>query len=76
VLPGGAAAAAYLHLARTVSRRAERNAVALSRTEAVNAPAIAYLNRLSDLLFVAARRANLNGAGDVLWTPGGTRDQG
>jgi cob(I)alamin adenosyltransferase len=76
VLPGGSAAAAYLHLARTVSRRAERNAVALSRSETVNPSAIAYLNRLSDLLFVAARRANANGAGDVLWTPGATREQG
>ena len=76
VLPGGSAAAAYLHLARTVSRRAERDAVALSRSETVNPSAIAYLNRLSDLLFVAARRANQNGAGDVLWTPGATRDQG
>ena len=78
VLPAGAPAAAALHLARTVSRRAERTAVALARTpgEAVSAPALAYLNRLSDHFFVAARRANAAGAGDVLWTPGGTRDQG
>jgi cob(I)alamin adenosyltransferase len=79
VLPGGSAAAAALHLARTVSRRAERTAVALSRSseESVNPAAIRYLNRLSDLLFVAARRANANGASDVLWTPGATReDQG
>ena len=76
VLPGGSPAAAALHLARTVSRRAERTAVALTRVpgEAVNPAAIRYLNRLSDLLFVAARRANANGASDVLWTPGATRE--
>ena len=75
VLPGGAPAAAALHLARTVCRRAERTAVALARTpgEGVGPPALAYLNRLSDLLFVASRRVNANGAGDVLWTPGATR---
>ena len=73
VLPGGSALAAALHLARTVVRRAERTAVGLSAREAVNPAAIRYLNRLSDLLFVAARRANGNGAGDVLWTPGATR---
>ena len=78
VLPAGSPAAAALHLARTVSRRAERTAVALARTpgEGVNPHALSYLNRLSDHLFVAARRANANGAEDVLWTPGGTRDQG
>lgn len=73
VLPGGTAAAAHLHLARTVCRRAERSAVALAAEEAVNADALRYLNRLSDLLFVAARHANGKGAGDVLWTPGATR---
>ena len=75
VLPGGSAASAALHLARTVCRRAERAVVALAGTpgETVNAAAIRYLNRLSDLLFVAARRANGNGAGDVLWKPGATR---
>lgn len=75
VLPAGTPAAAYLHLARTVCRRAERVAVALSDTpgEAVGAPALKYLNRLSDLLFVAARHVNARGAGDVLWTPGATR---
>ena len=73
VLPGGSAAAAALHLARTVCRRAERQAVALARTETVSAVALAYLNRLSDHLFVASRRANANGAGDVLWRPGATR---
>jgi cob(I)alamin adenosyltransferase len=76
VLPGGSAAAAALHLARTVCRRAEREAVRLARTpgERVGAPALKYLNRLSDLLFVASRWANEQGAGDVLWTPGGTRE--
>ncbi len=75
VLPGGTAAAAHLHLARTVCRRAERSAVALAAEEPVNADALRYLNRLSDLLFVAARHANARdgGAGDVLWTPGATR---
>lgn len=74
VLPGGSAAAAALHLARTVCRRAERLAVGLAAKQAVNAPALKYLNRLSDLLFVAARRANHNGAEDVLWIPGATRE--
>jgi cob(I)alamin adenosyltransferase len=75
ILPGGSPAAAALHLARTVCRRAERAAVSLARTEgqAVGAPALKYLNRLSDLLFVAARYANDKGAGDVLWAPGATR---
>ncbi len=75
ILPGGSPAAAALHLARTVCRRAERSAVALSQIEgeSVGAPALKYLNRLSDLLFVAARWANNKGAGDVLWTPGATR---
>ena len=75
ILPGGSPAAAALHLARTVCRRAERAAVELSQTEGeiVGAPALKYLNRLSDLFFVAARWANDKGAGDVLWTPGGTR---
>jgi len=75
VLPGGSPAAAALHLARTVCRRAEREAVRLAQTpgEAVGAPALKYLNRLSDLLFVASRWANLKAGGDVLWTPGATR---
>lgn len=72
VLPGGTAASAWLHLARTVCRRAERRVVALARREKVNAQAIIYLNRLSDLLFVLARRANDGGRADVLWVPGGT----
>lgn len=76
VLPGGTPAAAFLHQARTVCRRAERVCVALAAQagEPVGGPALKYLNRLSDLLFVAARRANDDGAGDVLWTPGGTRE--
>jgi cob(I)alamin adenosyltransferase len=75
VLPGGSEAAAFLHLARTVCRRAERLAVALTDTpgEEVSAPALRYLNRLSDLLFTAARWANARGDGDILWTPGATR---
>jgi cob(I)alamin adenosyltransferase len=73
VLPGGSPAAAALHQARTVCRRAERTAVALAEQESVAAPALQYLNRLSDLLFVAARFANAKGAADVLWTPGANR---
>ncbi len=70
VLPAGTAAAAALHLCRTVARRAERLAVELGGRESVNAEAIRYLNRLSDLFFVAARVANDDGAADVLWVPG------
>lgn len=75
VLPGGTALAAHLHLARTVCRRAERLVVALAeKPEEKVAPAlIRYLNRLSDLLFVAARHANDRGARDVLWVPGQNR---
>jgi len=73
ILPGGTPAAAHLHLARTVVRRAERLLCALAREESVNPLAIAYLNRLSDHLFVAARHANDDGALDVLWVPGGNR---
>jgi cob(I)alamin adenosyltransferase len=75
ILPGGSPAAATLHLARTVCRRAERCAVKLAQIEgeAVGESALKYLNRLSDLLFVAARWANDKGAADVLWTPGATR---
>jgi cob(I)alamin adenosyltransferase len=75
ILRGGTPAAAHLHLACTVCRRAERAAVSLARRdgEAISAEALKYLNRLSDLLFVAARYANGKGAGDVLWRPGGTR---
>ena len=75
VLPGGAPAAARLHLARTVCRRAERLVVELAarKDERVGAAAIRYLNRLSDLLFVAARYVNDRGARDVLWIPGAHR---
>jgi len=73
VLPGGAAAAAQLHVARTVCRRAERLIVALAQKEPVSEAAVKYANRLSDFLFVAARFANL-GQGDVLWVPGANRN--
>jgi cob(I)alamin adenosyltransferase len=75
VLPGGTPAAAALHLARTVCRRAERLVVALDGKpdERVSPAAVRYLNRLSDFLFVAARHANDRGAGDVLWVPGQNR---
>jgi len=75
ILPGGSALAAYLHVARTVSRRAERVITELAATEGevVSEFALTYANRLSDFLFVAARRANDNGASDVLWVPGANR---
>jgi cob(I)alamin adenosyltransferase len=74
VLPGGTPAAAALHLARTVCRRAERAAVRLIEAgEPVSGPALRYLNRLSDLLFVAARHANDKGAAEVFWQSGKTR---
>ena len=72
VLSGGTPASAALHLARTTCRRAERRAVALDATVPVNPQVIAYLNRLSDLLFLLARAANDGGRGDVLWEPGRT----
>jgi cob(I)alamin adenosyltransferase len=77
VLPGGSPAAAALHLARTVCRRAERLVVALSDKpdETVSPAAIKYLNRLSDFLFVASRFVNDRGGGDVLWVPGKTRSE-
>lgn len=73
ILPGGSAPAAYLHQARTVSRRAERMMVTLASDTAVNPQALAYINRLSDFLFVAARWCNEQGADDVLWEPGASR---
>ena len=75
VLPGGTPAAAHLHLARTICRRAERIMVELAAQpdEPVSAAAIHYMNRLSDFLFVASRAVNENGAGDVLWVPGQNR---
>jgi cob(I)alamin adenosyltransferase len=76
VLPGGAPGAAAAHLARTLARRAERAAVALAAAEPLNPLVVRYLNRLSDHLFVLARRLNGKGAGDVLWVPGATREGG
>ncbi|MEA2834204.1 MAG: cob(I)alamin adenosyltransferase [Methylobacteriaceae bacterium] len=77
VLPGGTPAAAALHLARTIARRAERLMVALAAEEPVGAPALKYVNRLSDFLFVASRyvnhKAQGDGGGDVLWVPGKNR---
>ena len=75
VLPGGSAAAAYLHLARTTCRRAERLIAELAEApgETVTAAVLKYVNRLSDFLFVASRYANGQGAGDVLWKPGQNR---
>src|SRR5690348_841536 len=70
VLPGGTPLAAALHLARTVTRRAERLVAALADTEPVNPEALKYLNRLSDHLFVLSRAANAAAAGDILWRPG------
>jgi cob(I)alamin adenosyltransferase len=75
ILPGGTPAAAYMHLARTVCRRAERIMVELGDQpgEHVSAPSLKYVNRLSDFLFVAGRFANQKGATDVLWVPGQNR---
>ena len=75
ILPGGSKAGAGLHLARTVVRRAERAAVALNETEPLNPQLLAYLNRLSDLLFVTARYVAAGEGGDVLWRPGATRSE-
>jgi cob(I)alamin adenosyltransferase len=73
ILPGGSSLAAALHIARAVSRRAERAAVHAAREVPINPKALVYLNRLSDWLFVAARAANANGADDILWVPGASR---
>ncbi|SDG46703.1 cob(I)alamin adenosyltransferase [Limimonas halophila] len=73
VLPGGSAGAAHLHQARCIARRAERDITLLAEDEAINLDALRYMNRLSDLLFVLARHANADGAGDVLWKPGENR---
>ncbi len=73
VLPGGTPAAAYLHLARTIVRRAERKISELSEHEHINPAALKYANRLSDHLFVLSRRINARAGGDVLWTPGVNR---
>ena len=73
ILPGGTPAAAYLHLARTITRRAERLVSELAAGEKINPETLKYLNRLSDHLFVLGRRLNDNGARDVLWRPGANR---
>jgi cob(I)alamin adenosyltransferase len=73
ILPGGSQAAAATHLARAVARRAERAMVALNEEEPVNTAALAYINRLSDHLFVTARHLARAEGGDVLWRPGATR---
>lgn len=73
VLPGGSELSAYLHLCRTVARRAERLTVALAGEEVINPHSATYLNRLSDWFFVASRVANENGAADILWLPGANR---
>jgi len=76
ILPGGKPAAAHLHLARTIARRAERDILAASETDSLNATALSYINRLSDHLFVLARKANADGTAEVLWQPGATRKEG
>ena len=73
ILPSGPPAVSALHLARAITRRAERAAVALNETEALNPKLLSYLNRLSDFLFVAARYVANSQGGDVLWQPGATR---
>ncbi|WP_068071166.1 cob(I)yrinic acid a,c-diamide adenosyltransferase [Novosphingobium lentum] len=73
ILPGGSEAAARVHLARAIARRAERAATALAAIEPVNPAALAYLNRLSDYLFVLARAINAGAGGDVQWMPGANR---
>ena len=73
ILPAGCPAAAHLHLARTVTRRAERLMVGLAKSEPVSAEGLKYINRLSDFLFVAARHVNLTAGTEVLWVPGATR---
>ena len=75
ILPGGTPQAAWLHLARTVARRAERQITELATVEPVNEYAMQYINRLSDLLFVLARHANDGGKNDILWVPGGTQEE-
>jgi cob(I)alamin adenosyltransferase len=74
ILPGGGGGAAYLHLARSIARRAERSAVTANAETALNPQLLAYLNRLSDHLFVLARTVARTEGGDILWKPGATRD--
>ncbi len=73
ILPGGSPAAAHVHLARAIARRAERAVITAGRAAPLNPAALVYLNRLSDLLFVLARVVNAGGAGDILWVPGAQR---
>jgi len=73
ILPGGTAAAAHLHVARAIVRRAERSAITAARAVSLNPAALQYLNRLSDFLFVSARMANNGGHADLLWVPGKSR---
>lgn len=73
ILPGGTSLGAALHMARSITRRAERSAVTAARSVSLNPLALAYLNRLSDWLFVAARYANAEGRDDILWMPGASR---
>ncbi len=73
ILPGGSRAAAAMHLARSICRRAERSAVHAAEGEAINPAALRYINRLSDYLFVAARHVAQDAGGDVLWVPGANR---
>jgi cob(I)alamin adenosyltransferase len=73
ILPGGSAAAAHMHMARAISRRAERALVAASQAASINPQALTYLNRLSDYLFVLCRLINASRGGDILWVPGGSR---
>ena len=75
ILPGGTAASAWCHFARTVCRRAERDVVTLAHSEKVSPQVIVYLNRLSDLLFVLGRACNKDGKDDVLWVPGGVASE-
>ncbi len=74
ILPGGTVAASYLHLARTIIRRAERDAVKANRDHQINDAALRYINRLSDHLFVLGRHLNANGEKDILWVPGKNRE--
>lgn len=73
ILPGGNPAAAAIHLGRAITRRAERSAVAASRSDVLNPVALMYLNRLSDLLFVLARHVNIGADSEVKWVPGASR---
>lgn len=73
ILPGGSQAASHMHMARAISRRAERALVAASQAVSINPQALKYLNRLSDYLFVLCRLINVDRGGDILWVPGGSR---